>query len=276
MMKKILLYILILTTTFFKTTAQNPYSLNWKKDCAIVGLSCIIAGLDIIANNNLAPLTEEEISKLNKNDINDFDRTAIDNHSNDAATRSEIGVWTPVCISAISPIAFSLTKKKENRFIQNASILSVMWFEANVINYFGTDLTKTLVKRERPYMYDNSSPLEVKSTTDSRKSFFSRHTSISATNAFFFAKVYSDYYPESNLRYFIWGLAVAIPAYTGIERVASGNHFPTDVICGGIFGATCGFLIPQIHKTNKNSTNLSIFPYSDFESNGILMVMKIN
>ena len=57
---------------------------------------------------------------------------------------------------------------------------------------------------------------------DLKKAFFSGHTSISAVNSFFLAKVYADYFPESKWRALTWSLAAAVPAFTGYLRVKAG------------------------------------------------------
>ena len=54
------------------------------------------------------------------------------------------------------------------------------------------------------------------------------------------------------------------PALTGYLRVDSSNHFPTDVIVGYIIGAGIGFLIPELHKVQKeNNFLLNTVLYED-------------
>jgi membrane-associated phospholipid phosphatase len=43
---------------------------------------------------------------------------------------------------------------------------------------------------------------------------------------------------------------------TGLSRINTHNHFPTDAIVGYIVGAAIGYLIPELHKyenTNDES-----------------------
>jgi membrane-associated phospholipid phosphatase len=73
-----------------------------------------------------------------------------------------------------------------------------------------------------------------------------------------------------------WGLAVAIPAWTGVERILAGKHFPTDVIAGYAFGALCGYLVPGIHLRRETGQvfSLKATPYSGICSSG--MRLSIN
>lgn len=111
-----------------------------------------------------------------------------------------------------------------------------------------TLLIKTTVKRNRPFVYNPEAPLDKKLTRNARTAFLSGHTSISAANCFFSAKVFSDYYPESKWKPVVWTTAAILPAITGYLRVKAGKHYPTDTIAGYLLGATTGLLIPQLHK----------------------------
>jgi membrane-associated phospholipid phosphatase len=85
--------------------------------------------------------------------------------------------------------------------------------------------------------------------SDARKSFFSGHSSMTACNTFFAAKIWSDMHPNSKLKPWVWTAAAAVPAYAALQRVQAGKHYPSDVIVGLAVGAAMGYLIPQIHLT---------------------------
>lgn len=71
---------------------------------------------------------------------------------------------------------------------------------------------------------------------------------MTAANTFFFAEIFSEYYPESKWKPVVWGGAIAIPAVTGYLRVRGGRHYPTDVIAGYALGAAVGYFIPKLHE----------------------------
>jgi membrane-associated phospholipid phosphatase len=124
-----------------------------------------------------------------------------------------------------------------------------------------TDLSKHSILRNRPYVFNKKLDIEYKQYKNARYSFFSAHTSTVAVNAFFTAKIITDFYPDSKLKPFIWGLAITLPALTGYFRVAGGAHYLSDVIVGYAVGASIGYFIPHFHKkknANKELKNLSI------------------
>ncbi len=88
----------------------------------------------------------------------------------------------------------------------------------------------------------------MKLTKNTRRSFFSGHTSHVAASTFFTAKVLTDINPDGSNNSLYWITAATIPAITGYLRVKGGKHFPTDVIVGYAVGALVGILVPELHK----------------------------
>ncbi len=271
-MKRFLRIILALFVPLFllEVQAQGPYQLSWKKEGVVLGTSAGLLIGDVLANRNLAPLSPADLADLDASDLNRLDRFATGNYSEAAALRSDIG-WFTAIGTGLSMAVFapypSQARRKDDHYFSHASTLAILWFETNLVNLLGTDLAKSLARRTRPFVYEDLAPLTEKLEVDARKSFFSGHTSISACNSFFAAKVFSDYYPESKWKPVVWGGAALIPAWVGLERVLAGKHFPTDVITGYAFGALVGWAVPQLHKTvpagrHRAGMEFQIFPVS--------------
>ena len=59
--------------------------------------------------------------------------------------------------------------------------------------------------------------------------------------------VYCQCYPASKWTYAVAGVSFGLAALTGALRMASGNHFFTDVLVGAVLGTACGFAVPYMH-----------------------------
>lgn len=245
--------------------AQSPYELNWKKEGLWLGLAGTgdIAAIFIAAGTD--DLSAEAVAGLDKNDINSFDRGAVNNNSIQAQDISDVVQYTSYAL----PSLFLINKRIRKDYLT----LGVMGIEAFLTNAAFTSLTKLTVKRVRPFVYNPDIALEDKTRLHSRMSFYSGHTSTVATLSFFSAKVFNDYFPESKWKPVVWSVAAALPAVNGYLRVKGGKHFPTDVITGYVAGGLVGFLVPHFHKKkNKDKdkkVDLSLF--SGGESLGLMM-----
>jgi membrane-associated phospholipid phosphatase len=124
-----------------------------------------------------------------------------------------------------------------------------------LLNVGITGIVKGLSRRTRPYVYDPASPLEQTTKMDSRLSFFSGHSSTTASNYFFTASVLNEYVDNNTTKIIMWSAAAIIPAVTAFSRVNTNWHFPTDVIVGYIVGAAIGYLVPLIHKQESDDAN---------------------
>jgi membrane-associated phospholipid phosphatase len=195
-----------------------------------------------MSNNN--KLTEDEINSLNPEDISTFDHIAIGPY------REDILGDALVYSSFFLPLTFLANNDTREDF----GTLSLMYGEVVLLNAGINGLVKGLTTRNRPYVYDVKSPAEEKYKTGARHSFYSGHTSFTASNTFFTAKVFSEYLTNNSALVLIWSAAALIPAVTGFSRVNTHNHFPTDVIVGYIVGAAIGYLIPVIHKVENKSS----------------------
>jgi len=121
---------------------------------------------------------------------------------------------------------------------------TVVYAEALLINGMVTEVTKHLVQRARPYTY--AAP---KGTPDDLRSFFSGHTSWTATASFTAARIFDitgDLTPWERVA--LYGGAGALTVGVGVSRVRAGMHFPTDVLTGALVGTTIGLAVPELHR----------------------------
>lgn len=259
------------------TNAQGPYRLNWKKEALLFGASGLLISNMIFADPAKTTLTEEEVALLDPADVNAFDRRATQNYSEHAAYLSDFGLYgTAIAASGMPLLLPAISSQKEN-FGKEFGTLGIIWMETNLLNLGLTELAKTSFKRIRPYAYHPDAPMDEKLDSDVRKSFFSGHTSIAAANTFFMARVYADYYPESRWKPLTWGLAAAIPVWTGYMRYKAGKHFPTDVITGYAIGAAFGYFIPLLHKIQPENERISmlIMPYNPSRARGLTFLVSL-
>jgi membrane-associated phospholipid phosphatase len=107
--------------------------------------------------------------------------------------------------------------------------------------------------RFRPLAYNEAAPIEERMHEDITRSFFSGHTSVSTAAGVFVATVYDTYHPGSRTARALWVGGLGIGVATGMLRIFSGMHYPSDVAVGFIVGAAVGYAIPELHKRTVQS-----------------------
>ena len=235
--------------------AQPPYFFNKKTDPGILAGAVVLFGAGYYFSSQTLPLTEREITALDLNNINRLDRFATKNYSPKQGKISD-GLLAGAFILP-GPLIFN--KRIQKDFWPLAS----MYNQAFWITTGATLLTKAGTTRPRPFVYNPEVGLLKKTNGRARHSFFSGHTALASMNAFFFAKLYSDYFPESRFRPYVWTAAVLLPAATAYARVEAGKHFPTDVAAGFATGALIGYFVPFFHKKENElpaEISLDILP----------------
>jgi membrane-associated phospholipid phosphatase len=260
-----LLLLLIASSALFATTsAQSPYEWSYNKDLPVlaIGLGAQVTGY--LLSQRIEPLSSAEIDALDKNNINAFDRKATDYYSLNARRVSNVlmhSSWAvPVLLLADKPI--------RQDFLQ----MGVLTAEVVLINGATTYLTKTLSKRNRPFVYNPDVPLHLKMESNARTSFYSGHTSFVSSLTFFGAKVFSDYHPESRWKPLVWSVGALLPAVTAYTRVKGGKHFPTDVIGAYLAGGLVGYFVPHFHKKKAKEQRLSVSPFGGVDTVGVVIL----
>ena len=239
----LLIFVSSITIPAF-SQAESPYKTDLYKDGAwlIGGFALSGYGLKLVMDKD--DLTEEELAKLDKDDIWGIDRWAAGNFDEDASKISDI----PFFISFATPLLFTLDKTTRKKSGQ----IAVMYLESLSTTAALFTITAGLVDKSRPLVYNENVDLDKRLRNNSQRSFYSGHVAASATATFFAAQVFSDFFPDSKAKPYIWAGAALIPATVAFYRTKSGNHFLTDNIIGYALGAASGILVPRLHR-NKNS-----------------------
>jgi membrane-associated phospholipid phosphatase len=250
---------------------QSPYKVNWPVYGGIAGLS----GLFYFLSPESEPLTQQELDALNKEDINRLDRGVTGYHSPSLAKQSDVFLYGSFLLGGIVPLAYPALAKSDNKVIVESAKVFGMYAGSFLLCYTGTRIVKNTVLRTRPYVYNPESTYD-KHEVDARYSFFSGHSSHTAFNTFFAAKVFSDYFPDSRYKAVVWTAAAIIPAYTAALRVAAGKHFYTDVIAGYGYGALCGIIVPYVFSSKRKYNNkLTIYPAQTLGGTGLGLVYQL-
>lgn len=121
------------------------------------------------------------------------------------------------------------------------------------------------VSRPRPRVYSNEAPLDERTDANAARSFFSGHvadtvaTSVAALRTF-------QRLGKPGLGWLVLGAGVAGSSLVGVARVASGGHFPTDVIAGAAIGTGLGVALPALHESGAR-----IVPFASTDGSGLLV-----
>lgn len=204
---------------------------------------------------------------LDRNTVNSFDRAFMQPYNgllDDTATIIEFGMLA-------APGAFLL--------VPEADWLSdgLMYAATGVVAYGARTVAKKMISRTRPCMYYDSYPAEMTEDNDWNESCPSGHTTMCFASAAFISYMFNTRYPDSK-----WKLPAVLSAYgiatvTGAMRVASGNHFVTDVLAGAALGTLTGYAVPWTYdhiKTSiavKKTGNASLTPLLSPFSIGFLV-----
>jgi undecaprenyl-diphosphatase len=124
-------------------------------------------------------------------------------------------------------------------------------------------LGKHWFSRARPFLYYQDYPEEKIGEGDAYDSFPSGHATMAFAGAAFTSYVFATYHPDS-----VWKIPVTVASYslaiaTAAMRVASGNHFPSDVLTGALLGTLVGVGIPFLHRSlaSKQELTASVTPF---------------
>ncbi len=251
--------ILILILTAYQFSFADYYKLNTSQEVSVILPAATVLGISMYQDKRMNPADSELIEMLNAEDINQFDKAAVSKWSPDIAVASDYLLGA----SLAAPFLLTFDSKSRDNFGKFITIYS----EVFLINNALTNIIKVNTKRIRPYAYNNEVPTEYKLNKDIRKSFISGHTSNSFAMMTLTAKMFSDLYPDSKYKSYVWAGAMSIATASGLFRYFAGKHFPTDIIAGALVGFATGYIIPEIHKNestdiNNNSNYILSFSYS--------------
>jgi membrane-associated phospholipid phosphatase len=235
------------------------YTIKPKVDIPLIaaGAAWDVYGFSQISKKD--GLTEAEVLAKDKNKINWFDRWAVHPYSHSIDQLSYI----PFYVAVPLPLAvFGIDKKMRKDFWK----LTCLYGESMILTGVLYTSAVHYVRRSRPLVYESSSPMETRRSSNSQNSFFAGHVALVGTSMFFIAQAYADYHPESRYKWAFYTGAGVVTGLTAWWRNKAGEHFPSDIALGSVVGVASGLLTPMLHRTRIiRNKKLSILP---FTSNG--------
>ncbi len=243
MYKKTFIIVVFFTGALF---AQEPshYALSWERDGIICGVGAAVGVTGLALSGSIKSPTLADIYLLNRNDINRFDRGAVNHWSESIATTSDV---LAVALMAV-PVSLMLSDNIKKDY----QTIGFMYGETLWFSYFTASIAKGAVQRVRPYAYNSQVGLDKKLRSYTKESFFSSHTVGAFASVSFLSVVYNEYYPDSKYTPWIIAGGFAAASAIGVMRIEAGHHFPTDVITGAVIGTAFGYLIPALHRNNRS------------------------
>jgi membrane-associated phospholipid phosphatase len=257
-MNQLLLILILLVAQIEAIKGQEskfPYHLS-KNDIYIGSASIMSCVTGYLIINPKRLYNSIEIQKLNKKDINRFDRLSTRKWSPVTDLTSDWAVG-----GLLMAVPFSATHFGKERHFSKLAVIGTMYAE-NISLILGiTQITKNLVGRNRPFMYNSHLSVDEKikasEGSNGRNSFYSMHTALAFSSAMFLTKTYGDLYEKDYKYWLLTSIVFGAATTIGFMRFEAGQHYPTDVLTAALIGSSVGYLIPVLHQ--EGAKNLSLF-----------------
>lgn len=122
---------------------------------------------------------------------------------------------------------------------KKTSIITIIVFISTLfISSITVYVLKNIFRRERPAMVFNDKNINILFEKRYKNSFPSGHSQIAFTICFFMFKTIKKYKK--------WYIMLAL--FICLERIYTGNHFPSDVIVGALIGTFLSYITIKITK----------------------------
>lgn len=237
--------------------AQEVYRVQPKYELTGAAVFMVASYFGFRELDRRSTFDESDIAKLNINNINAFDRP-VARYDPAGFEQAQKHSDLFLNLSIASPVLLMLGKEMRKDWLDLLTLYLVTHAVDNAV-YFAAAYP---IRRARPFTYNPDIPMYQRTGDAKSNSFFSGHVSFSATSTFFMAKVFTDYYHIKGWKRLALYTAAAIPpGLVGYYRMHAGKHFRTDVILGMVIGASCGILIPELHRGIKGDKHMSLQPY---------------
>lgn len=223
----------------------SPFALDpWVDGTAMaLGLTLWI-GAPLMLND-----TRATCDPCDPRELNALDRPVIHFRNERADTAGD------VLVVAIPTLAAAGTLLGKPRWGMSGVAQDVVLIaESMVLAGAVTQIVKLGVRRARPYMYEAGARPDERGKAGATLSFFSGHSASAFSAATAFAYTFSVRHPRSNLRPLVWLAALVAASTVPVMRVASGEHFWTDVMVGAVVGGGVGILVPALHRRASTSS----------------------
>ena len=223
------------------TPPKSVYSISIPLDGAILGVTGLFGFSAETFDKNI--ITRR--CPCNPNEVNPFDRHVIGNANNFLDGVSDVTAVSAV----IAPALWSWYELRTTTlFFEDMTVYA----EVISVNTAMVSLAKLAAQRPLPRVYADPNS-DLAQQPGGFRSFYSGHTSttfaaLSAASMTAYLRHGASIWP--------WFITAAIGTSVGLERVAAGRHFYTDVIFGALSGTAVGTLIPLLHSKKFENPSL--------------------
>lgn len=241
---------------------RRPFALDPVLDPSVVTLAVAVGGASQIVIQSGAldvpvPGSLEDLPAIDR----DAARHAYDNRRRPSESANSLLLAT-----AMTTVMSSVATATRDDWREGWTDFA-LYAETLVVTFAASNVLKLAIRRPRPRAYawwaervaaddgswDPNDPdyVQYQRDTEFALSFPSLHTSTVASlwaTAAYVAFV-RDYNPYEK-----WAIVAAggvATAIVGWERVATLDHFPTDVIAGGLIGIALGVVVPHLHRSSE-------------------------
>jgi membrane-associated phospholipid phosphatase len=241
-----------LLSSFTEGNSTGHFRCSLQKDGTLLtaGILCNIAALAV--DNSISPLTRADVAGLSAGSVNRFDRGATYYYS------PTIEKASTALTGAMVVAPFALLANPEIR--NNWGPFSTMYLEVLLFSYSLPSFGKSMVERDRPFVYNPSVPIDQKLTKDARGSFFSRHATAAFASAVFLSTQYDSYNRNEVSNALVWTVSLLSASTVGYMRYKAGDHFPTDILAGAAVGGIIGCGVPWLHENSTTRAHVALDP----------------
>jgi membrane-associated phospholipid phosphatase len=215
---------------------DSVYRINPAVDLPVLGLGTAAALAAFIEVSPSACLPSCEPP----DNMPGFDRVALGNYSPRSHSIAD-GLVAALIVAPpiMSALDAELAAALEDTFIHLQTL---------ALAQGATQLMKFAVQRPAPLVYDETVPLSARQTSDAARSFWSGHTATAFATATSATITFWLRHPRAPERFIVLVTYMSAATAVGALKIDAGNHYPTDIVAGGLAGASIGALVPLLHR----------------------------
>ena len=240
-------------SSFVLQDLSQTFEISLLKESILLGGGLALTGTEFVLDNLTSLRQYEWSGKRNVSDVFFLDRLLMNPYSSSLNLAGTVTMGLCIAFPLVS-----LFSDWTSPSYQDLAVYGTMYAESLALAEGIKGLLKFFVFRPRPYCYFDDAPEEKIKDGDWSKSWPSGHTTYAFAGAAFASLTFILSHPDSILNIPVTSISFALAATTGALRIASGNHFLTDVLTGAVIGSFCGFAIPLIHYIRKENSSFDL------------------